>query len=226
MGVGVVIPVRNGERYLGEAIESVLGQTLPASEIVVVDNGSTDASAAVAARSGDPVRVVSHEPAGIAIAYNRGIEETGEELVAMLDADDLWTPDKLELQVAALNADPDLEAVFGYAHEFISPDLAPDERSRLSPRPEPLPWRVKGTILIRRAALERVGPFDPAWRVGEFVDWYARADELGLRSAMLESVVLHRRLHDSNYGRSEHADRVDYTRVVRTALRRRRTAAG
>jgi glycosyltransferase involved in cell wall biosynthesis len=225
-GVSVVISVRDGERYVGKAIESVLAQTRAPAELVVVDDGSTDASAKVAAGFGDRVRVIAQKPAGIARAYNRGIEETGEELVAMLDADDLWIPNKLELQVAAIDADPELEAVFGYAREFISPELALDERLRLRRRAESVPWRSKGTILIRRAALERVGPFDPAWRVGDFVDWHARADELGLRSAMLERVVLHRRLHDRNYGRSDRADHVDYTRVARAALRRRRTAAG
>jgi glycosyltransferase involved in cell wall biosynthesis len=223
--VSVVIPVRDGERYLGEAIESVLGQTLAPAEIVVVDDGSTDASAEVAARFGDRVRVVAQEPAGIAVAVNRGVEETGEELVAMLDADDLWTPNKLALQVAALDADPKLEAVFGYVREFISPELAPDERLRLSRRAEPMPWRGKSTILIRRSALGRVGPFDPTWRVGDFVDWHARADELGLRSAMLECVIVHRRLHARNYGRSSRADHVDYARVARAALERRRAAA-
>jgi glycosyltransferase involved in cell wall biosynthesis len=223
--VGVVVPVRDGGRYLGEALESVLAQTAPPREVIVVDDGSVDGSAEVAAGYGEPVRVVEQEPAGIAAALNRGVAECGCKLVAMLDADDLWTPRKLELQGAALAADPTLDAVFGFAEEFISPELSETERARIALPTGASPWRSKATMLARRTLFERVGPFDGRWRVGDFVDWYARAEEAGIRAPILQGVVLRRRLHPGNYGRSDAADRTDYARIARSALRRRRAAA-
>src|SRR5207245_10700422 len=103
--VSAIIPVFNGERYLAEAIESVLAQTSPASEIVVVDDGSTDGSGAGAGRFGSAARLVFGGHAGAGAARNRGVAESTGELLAFLDADDIWPSDKLERQLAALFED-------------------------------------------------------------------------------------------------------------------------
>jgi len=126
--VAVVIPVRDGERYLRETIESVLAQTLVPAEVIVVDDGSTDSSASIAAGYRPSTRVVSQRAAGLPTALNRGVAETTAELVAMLDADDIWPPSKLELQASQLAADPGLDAVFGHMKSFLSPDLDAQER--------------------------------------------------------------------------------------------------
>lgn len=218
--VSVIIPVRDGECYLGEAIESVLGQTAPPAEVVVVDDGSADASADIAQGFAPAVRCVRQEAVGLAAACNRGLSEVAGELIAYIDADDLWVAGKLALQRRRLAAEPELDAVFGHAQEFLSPDLTgPPPRCST----EPTPFRQRGTMLIRRDAHDRAGRFDPSWRVGEFMDWHARASEAGVRSTMLEEVVLHRRLHATNMSRQNAAARVDFTRVARAALHRRRT---
>ena len=222
--ISVVIPVRDGERYLGEAIESVLGGTVPAAEVIVVDDGSTDSTAATAERIGDPVRVLRRPAAGIAAATNAGLAEASGDLVAFIDADDVWTPDKLELQLGALEDDPSLDAVFGLAREFYSPDLPASERERIVLRPGDHAARVRGTALLRSEMLDRTGPFDETLAVGEFVDWHDRAAGLGMRSIVLDRLVLHRRLHASNHGRTAAHARGDYVRVARAALLRRRAA--
>src|SRR5215203_2881736 len=111
--VSAIIPVYNSERYLAEAIESVLVQTYPSHEIIVVDDGSIDGSAQVAKRFGSAVRYVFQRQAGVGAARNHGVELAEGRFFAFLDADDLWTKDKLQLQLAAFAADPELEAVFG-----------------------------------------------------------------------------------------------------------------
>ena len=167
----------------------------------------------------------SQGPLGLAVALNRGIAEIDRPLVAMNDADDLWTPGKLGLQLAALEADPDLDAVFGHGREFASPDLDGAERAALRVREGPSPFRAKGTMLARRELFDRAGPFDPTWRVGDFVDWYARAEEAGMRSLMLDEVLVLRRVHKTNMTR-DGAAQLDYARVARAALQRRREATG
>ena len=116
MTVSVLIPCYNRERSLGEAVQSALAQSRPPAEVVVVDDGSTDGSAAVAERLNrpgtPPVRVIRQANAGAAAARNRGLAECRGEWVAFLDSDDVWAPDKLERQLAAADAAPDADLVF------------------------------------------------------------------------------------------------------------------
>ncbi len=109
--VSVVVPAFQAERWLAEAVESALGQTRPPAEILVVDDGSTDATAEVAGGFGHPVRVIRQENRGVAAARNRGLAEARGRWVAFLDADDAWEAGKLEAQVACLEADPARVAV-------------------------------------------------------------------------------------------------------------------
>jgi len=223
--LSVMIGAYNAAPYLGEAIESVLAQDYEPVELIVVDDGSTDCTAEVA-RSFADVTVVSQENGGNGAARNRAVENASGELYAFLDADDRFTPGKLRLQKDALDADPGLDMVFGHVREFLSPEL--DEETRASLRPpaaEPMPWTAPNLMLIRRDSFHRVGPFTTAVRVGVTVDWFARAQEAGLRHTILPEVVLERRLHTQNNGLRESASRSQYLEVIRQAMERRRASA-
>ena len=222
--VSVIIPVRNGERYLAEAIESVLAQSQAALEVIVVDDGSTDGSAVIARRFSPMVRCESREHAGVSGALNHGIGLARGALLAFLDADDRWAPDKLAVQSSAIAADPGLDMVFGHVEMFHSPELSPETRARLVVPRGPQPGMSKGAMLVRRESQRRVGGFETAWTVGEFIDWYARAVEHGLRSLMLPDVVLYRRVHDANFTARARDSRQDFVRIVKAALDRRRGA--
>jgi glycosyltransferase involved in cell wall biosynthesis len=223
--LSVMIGAYNAAPYLGEAIESVLAQDYEPVELIVVDDGSTDGTAEVA-RSFADVTVVSQENGGNGAARNRAVENASGDLYAFLDADDRFAPGKLSLQKAALDADPGLDMVFGHVREFLSPEL--DEETRASLRPpaaEPMPWTAPNLMLIRRESFERVGPFTTTVRVGVTVDWFARAQEAGLRHTILPEVVLERRLHTQNNGLRESASRSQYLEVIRQAMERRRASA-
>lgn len=224
--VSVIVPLRDGAAYVGEALASVLEGTRAPDEVIVVDDGSSDDGPAIAEAVGSPVRVLRRPPAGIGAATNAGLAEASGDLIGFIDADDLWTPEKLASQLAALAADESLDAVFGRAREFHSPDLEPAERDRVLLRAGDHPMRLRGTMLARRGLIDRVGGFDESLTVGEFVDWHDRAERSGMRSLMLDEVVLHRRLHSSNHGRRATGSRLDYVRVARAALERRRAAEG
>lgn len=222
--VSVVIPVYNGVRYLGEAIESVLAQTRRPAEVLVVDDGSTDGSSEQAAAYGPPVSVLPQAHQGAAAARNAGVQAARHPLLAFLDADDLWAPDKLARQVAYLEADAGLDMVFGQVAQFISPDMAPEDRARLDPLPPVMSGIHAGTLLIRRAAFLHVGYFDMQWRVGEFIDWYARAQLAGLRGYLLPEVLMWRRIHSDNMMRRQQQAQTDYARILKANLDRRRRA--
>jgi glycosyltransferase involved in cell wall biosynthesis len=218
--VSVVIPVYNCEKYLGEAIESVLAQTYRPIEVIVVDDGSSDHSAAVAARF-PAVRYCAQPHAGPGAARNRGIALARGSFVAFLDADDLWVRDKVERQMAAFRADPTLDMVTGYVRQFHSPELAEGIKAQLGGAGTVLAGTVHA-LLMRRESFDRVGPLPTQWRVGEFIDWYARAKELGLSGVLLPEVTVLRRLHTDNMGIRERDARTDYLKILKAALDRRR----
>lgn len=112
--------------------------------------------------------------------------------------------------------------VFGLAEQFYSPEM-----SQVPQEPPPIQkGMVAGTCLIRRASFEKVGLFDTSYDVGEFIDWYARAQELGLVSHLVPRVLLRRRLHTTNTGILQGGKRADYARLLKAALDRRRAQAG
>lgn len=220
--ISVMIGVYNGAPYLAEAIRSVQAQTYRPYELIVVDDGSDDGSGAIA-QSFDEVQYIYQPRGGNGAARNRAVEAATGEFFAFLDADDRFLPDKLERQMAALQADGSVDMVFGHVREFVSPELGEEERRGIRPpAPEPLPWTAPNLMLIRRPSFERVGGFSTTLRVGVTVDWFARASEAGLRSLVLPEVVLERRLHTQNNGLRERDARSQYLHVLKAAMDRRR----
>ncbi|HEY1238375.1 MAG TPA: glycosyltransferase family A protein [Solirubrobacterales bacterium] len=221
--VSVVIPVRDGAKYLGAAIESVLAQTRSPEEVVVVDDGSLDSTPAVIAGYGDRVTAIRQPRLGNASAVNRGIAAASGDYLAFLDADDLWTSEKLAVQLRILERDESIDAVFGLVQQFLSEDADPSLARRIVIPPAPQPGVSRPAMLIRRPALDRVGEFDEARSNGDFTDWYARAMENGLTTHMPEVVVAHRRIHGANLG-IRHQDRQwpETLDVLKASLDRRR----
>jgi glycosyltransferase involved in cell wall biosynthesis len=221
--ISVIMPVFNGERYVVEAIESVLVQKYRHIEIIAVNDGSTDRTEEVIRACAD-VRYLYQHRQGASSARNSGIKYSSGEFLAFLDADDLWTKDKLEVQMALFRADPGLDMAFGHAEQFYSPELEESLRDRIHFAAGSLPGYVPGTMLVRRAAFMSVGFFDAGFRIGEFIDWYMRAVDHGLSSCLAPEVILRRRIHDANTGIKERDARKDYLRVLRASLDRRRVS--
>jgi glycosyltransferase involved in cell wall biosynthesis len=217
--VSAVIPVYNGERYLREAIQSVLAQDYPDLELIVVDDGSTDGSAAIARSFGERVRYHHQPNAGLSAAQNAGIEQARGRFIAYLDCDDLWMPDKIARQITVFDRDSAVDLVFGQVEQFYSPEPAAGQKREVPPV---MAGFSTGTMLARIDVFERVGRFSSAFRIGEFLDWYARATDAGLISVMLDDVLLRRRIHGDNMGLRERDKRSDYLRVFKASLDRRR----
>jgi len=223
--ITVVIGAYNAERYLGEAIESVLAQTYRNLELIVVDDGSTDRTGEIAASYGDPDRCIRQENGGMAASRNRAIPEARGDYLAFLDADDRFPPEKLEQQLAAFEADAELDVVYGHVTEFLSPDLDEDARALLRAPEHDVPWPTPNLMLVRRESFLRVGLFSTDLKVGIGVDWHARANELGLRSATPPILALERRLHAENNGIRRRESKPQYLHVLKAALDRRRAEA-
>ncbi len=221
--ISVVIPVYNTEKYLGKAIESVLQQEEKPLEIIVVDDGSTDNSVRIAQQFGDKIKLLKQETnKGCGAARNRGVKQAKGTYLAFLDADDLWIEGKLENQLRYLENNPETDMIFGNVDQFVSPELPDENKNKLRDELKTMPGYVAGTLLIRKEAFLKAGWFDEKLELGEFIDWFSRAKDMGLKFHLSEDIVLKRRIHTTNIGISKRQHLKDYTTVLREALARKR----
>ncbi len=194
--ISVIVPVYNGEQFLTEAIQSVLEQTVLPDEIIVVDDGSTDGSARVAAEllstSPVPIQYVFQTNQGPAAARNQGLRLATGSLLAFIDADDLWDRNKLATQIDYLNEHPEVLIVRGHVQMFEVRD------GNEIPIADPCHGANLGCSLFRRKAFEIVGPFDETMRLSEDLDWYLRATEHGICQPVLPGTTLWYRKHEHN----------------------------
>jgi glycosyltransferase involved in cell wall biosynthesis len=215
--VSVVMPVFNTASFVAEAIKSVLSQEAALDiELIVVDDGSADGSAEVVMTFGG-VRLLRHDQnRGIGAARNTGVRAATGEFLAFLDADDVWPQASLSARLAVLDAESECDAVAGGVVQFGAGRPDSQQESGF----------LAGNVLVRRDAFDRIGEFDETLRVGEFIDWYARAIDGGLRFRQIDTLALRRRIHASNTMLGIGKEPLDYTRVLRQALARRRAGAG
>jgi glycosyltransferase involved in cell wall biosynthesis len=195
--VSAIITTYNSGALLEEALASVLAQTCPPDEILVVDDGSSDDTAARMSRFGARVRYHWQPNAGTSEARNTGWRLAKSPWIAYLDADDLWLPEKLEHQLASLADHPETEAVFGLMQNFAQPGCEHQfdvEKNLLN---QWVPGWIPGTGLIQRAVVARHG-FNPGLTWCEILDWIIRLREAGTKMTMLEIPFMRRRLHQAN----------------------------
>ena len=212
--VSVVIPVFNGERFLREAVQSVLDQQYAPLEIIIVDDGSTDGTATVARSLPATVRYLHQPNQGPAAARNRGIEQAQGGLIAFADADELWPPAKLEFQLPYLISDPAVEIVMGRVQLLSETGLT---ESAFSVN--------LGCAVIRKSVFDRVGLFDETMRYSEDVDWFMRARESGAAIMTIDAVTLFYRQHEQNMTRGKSTSELNVLKALKRSLDRRRERA-
>ncbi len=223
--ISCIVPVFNGERYLKEALDSILAQTYRPLEVLVVDDGSTDGTAAVVRSYGAQVRSLYQPNAGPAAARNLGLRAARGESVAFLDADDLWHPEKLARQMARFTSRTELDLCVTHARNFWTPELREEaaryrDHLRLT---EPLPGYLAQTLLARRTFFHTIGQFDTTLRHSSETEWFIRAAERGAVTELLAETLVYRRLHRANMSHVEAGDgRDEYLHLVKASLDRRR----
>ena len=223
--ISCIVPVFNGERFLAQALESILSQTYRPLEIIVTDDGSTDRSVDVVARYGSSVHYLRQSNEGPAAARNRGLAVASGDLVAFLDQDDVWHCGKLERQVACFIDDPELSLCVTHVQKFWGRE--PHEKTFRFPNrrlSRPLPGYLTGTLLARRSLFSSVGMFNSKLRYGDAAEWFLRAAELGVKIALLSDVLMYHREHESNFSRLHaSASREEFLGIIKESLDRRRS---
>jgi glycosyltransferase involved in cell wall biosynthesis len=220
--VSVVVPAFQAEAFIGETLESALAQDCTSAEVIVVDDGSTDRTAEIA--SAYPVRLLRQANRGPAAARNAGLALARGEFVTILDADDLWPPDRLSRQLGHLRAHPELGIVLGLTEIFLTPGQPRPTHWPRAHAGRPIP-AVAGSMLARSSVFETVGGFDERLRQCEDIDWLARVKDAGIAASSIDHVVLRYRIHSANTSRNTSANKTTLLRVLRDSVRRQQEAS-
>jgi glycosyltransferase involved in cell wall biosynthesis len=224
--VSVIMPVFNTDKYVAQAIQSVLEQTKNDLELICINDGSTDNSLSVLKSFGDKIIILENDvKSGIAIARNKGLAVAQGQFIAFIDSDDIWKLDKLEKQLSLFEKNPKLDITFTYMECFLSPEI-PEEIKKIRYCPPGItPGYLPGTFLAKKSSFDKVGLFNTSLTLGEFIDWFAKAEEIGLTHDIARDLLYLRRIHETNTGVNERPNRTDYLKVVKSALDRRRNLA-
>jgi glycosyltransferase involved in cell wall biosynthesis len=221
--VSVIIPVYNGGRFLRAALESVFAQTYREFEVIVVDDGSVDDSGVIA-QSFAEVRYIHQTNQGVAAARNHGLEAARGEFFAFLDQDDLWTPDKLKLQVEYLLSRPDVGYTLTQQRYFLDPGttkLPAWFRKELFDSVH-TGW-VLGTLVVRRTMFEQVGNFATGYSAANDSDWFFRAKAAEIPMALMPELLLLKRIHEANDSGRAKDILAELRKVVKSSMDRQRS---
>jgi glycosyltransferase involved in cell wall biosynthesis len=220
--VSVVIAVRNGERFLATAIESVLAQTYHPLEFIVVDGQSSDGTALIAQSFAQVSYILESGSPTVGHGRNLGIDRARGEFISFNSHDDLWLPDKLATQVDYLLQHREVQYTITRLKFFLEPGCFPPSGFRPDWLTGDHPGRIPETMLARRSVFDRIGRFDPNLIVAEDVDWFSRASDQNISMAVIPQVLLHKRLHDSNLSLNPQAGQRDLLMALRQSVARKK----
>lgn len=223
MKASVIIPVYNGSQYLAATLDSVLAQTYPLHEIIVIDDGSTDSSPDILRSFGDRLRVTRQDNQGVAAARNAALRQVTGDVINFIDQDDLWPAGRTEALVNALQSDPDALLAVGRVEVLY-------ERSRPPSPLDNLGIAVRefyvGSLCIRKQVFDLLGPLHTGLGYADDVDFFMRRREADIKTVYVDDVTLQYRLHESNTSGNRSVTNIHLMGALRESLQRRRKGQG
>lgn len=219
--VSVVIPCLNGELYLAEAINSVLNQSYEVDEIIVVDNGSTDTSKEIA-MSFPKVKYIFFAERNQVLARNYGCCVAEGDYITFLDQDDIWLSEKTQLQLKFLENNPDHIAVIGLQKMFLQPGCQKPSWLKQEFLNTSQPAYLPSAMMVRKKTIYGDFSFDENFNFTSDVAWFFKAKEIGLQIGVINEILLHRRIHDTNLSFNLPILHSEYLKIISQSLKSRR----
>lgn len=219
--ISVIIPVYNCEKYLSEAINSVLSQAYHPIEIIVVDDGSVDTTARVAANFKEDIHYIHQPNSGLPAALNRGLIIARGNVIGFLDADDLWHENKLKLQIDTLAENPLAEIVLGRTQR-TQIKVAEDGKNKFVNYQDPYFTLSLGSAVFKKSVFDKVGLFNQELHYAQDWDWFMRARELCVSMVLHQELVLFYRRHEHNMTNQIDLGNHYTIRMLKKSLERRR----
>jgi len=212
--ISVIITAYNSTIHLLSCIDSILNQSYPPYEIIIIDDGSTtNIKKMIDSYKRNEIKYYYQSNTGISGARNLGINKSSGNYIAIIDHDDVWPENKLQLEITRLLYDSSIVAVFGLVHQFYSPEVDEDYKKKYHFSSEISKARNAGTLLISKKDFLKVGLFNDKIKVGDFIEWISRFDKLNNKYAILPKTLLYRRLHYNNYGITFKENRKDFAKI-------------
>lgn len=195
--VSVVIPTHNYGKFIAATLDSVRAQSYRSIETIVVDDGSTDRTADVV-RAYPEVRYFYQSNQGVSVARNRAIADAQGDFIAFLDADDIWKPEKLSIQIAYMLDHPDVGITTTKIENFIEPGTQLPSWFKPETKMEEREWPIPSTLVVRKTVFSQIGVFSPDYRASEDLEWLCRARDAQIPIIALSETLILRRLHGAN----------------------------
>lgn len=217
--ISIIIPVKNGSggKYLNQAIEGILAQEMNV-EIIVVDDASTDNTVEIAQSYG--CKIVHHEVSrGQVAGKNSGLNVAEGKYILFHDHDDIMLKGALKRLYEEF--EPDTMAVEAKVQDWYSPDLPEEEKSKTIIKQEPYWGLFTGAILIKKEVFNKIGYFNESVHTGEIIDWQSKMDFHGLRIKKIDFVSTMRRIHSTNFGKTNQKKEFkDYATILRAKIKK------
>jgi glycosyltransferase involved in cell wall biosynthesis len=196
--VSVIIPVKNGEDFLSDAINSILNQDYSSVEIIVVDGQSTDDTAQIA-KSFKQIRYVyQHQQPGIPYAKNLGIEIANGEFIAFASHDDLWLPQKISKQIDYMINNSQVQYTITKVKFFLETGCTIPPGFNIKLLKGDYVGKMPETLVARKSLFNLIGVFNTGFTYMEDIDWFNRADLNKIPAVIIDEVLLHKRIHNTN----------------------------
>ncbi|MBA4096248.1 MAG: hypothetical protein C0484_05685 [Rhodospirillum sp.] len=223
MKASVIIPVYNGSQYLATTLESVLAQTYPLHEIIVIDDGSTDSSPDILRSYGERLRVTRQDNQGVAVARNVGLLQVTGDVINFIDQDDLWPAGRTAALVNALQSNPDALVAAGQVEILYERPRPPSPLDNFGTA---LREFYVGSLCIRKQVFDLLGPLHTGLGYADDVDFMMRRREANIKTVYVDDVTLQYRLHEGNTSFNRSVTNAHLMAALRESLQRRRKEEG
>lgn len=219
--ISVIIPVKNGSKYIAEAIKGIQKQNMNV-EIIVVDDCSNDTTVEIAKLF--DCKIVRHDVSkGQVAGKNSGLKVAAGKYVMFHDHDDVMRDGVLQKLYDEISSDSDISAVEAKVQDFYSPDLSEEERAKTPIKQEPYWGLFTGAILIKKEVFDSIGYFSENVHTGEIIEWQSKMDAANLKVKKIDIVSTDRRLHSTNFGKTNKGTEFkNYASILRARLAARK----